>query len=128
LAGHFSHDYAVAAGFAIIGVATVFGLVGSLWFEPAPWNAVGPATLYAAGMSLAIPNLSLIALDCIPHRRGLASAIQSFTQMAFGGVVAGVIVPLVADRLWTFALGALALGALAFVLWWLARRQPAPAP
>ena len=127
LAGHFSHDFAAAVGFCIIGFATLFGLAGSVWFAPSFWNAVGPVMLYAAGMALAIPNLSLIALDCLPHRRGLASAVQSFTQMAFGGIVAGVLVPLVADRLWTFAFGALVLGAMAFGLWWLASRRPTSA-
>ena len=128
LAGHFSHDFAAAVGFAIIGFATFFGLAGSFWFAPGLWNAVGPVMLYAAGMSLAIPNLSLIALDCLPHRRGLASAVQSFMQMAFGGIVAGVLVPLVSDRLWTFALGALALGSASFGLWWFANQRSPGAP
>jgi len=72
--------------------------------------------------------LSLLALDCMPHRRGLASAVQSFMQMAFGGVVAGAIVPIVAERFWAFPLGAMVLGGIAFGLWWFTARQPAPAP
>ena len=128
MAGHFSHDYAAVVGFIIIGVATVFGLAGSLGFEPSLWNAVGPVMFYAAGMALVVPNLSLLALDCMPHRRGLASAVQSFMQMAFGGVVAGAIVPIVAERFWAFPLGAMVLGGIAFGLWWFTARQSAPAP
>jgi MFS transporter, DHA1 family, multidrug resistance protein len=128
LAGHFSHAHAVAVGFSILLTATGLALAGSLVAAPHLWNVVGPVMLYAAGMSLTIPNLSLIALDCMPHRRGLASAIQSFTQMAFGGVVAGVLVPLVSARLWTFALGALVLGASAFGLWRLSARASPDAP
>lgn len=128
LAGHFSHAHAVAVGFGILLTATGLGLAGALVLEPHLWSVVAPVMLYAAGMSLTIPNLSLIALDCMPHRRGLASAIQSFTQMAFGGIVAGALVPLVSDRLWTFALGAIVLGASAFGLWRLSARPAAGAP
>lgn len=117
LAGHFTHAQAVNVGFAVILIATVLGLASALWLAPHLWNTVGPIMLYAMGMALTIPNLSLIALDCMPRQRGLASAIQSFTQMTFGGIVAGVLVPLVADHLWTFALGALTLGGLASGLW-----------
>jgi DHA1 family bicyclomycin/chloramphenicol resistance-like MFS transporter len=128
LAGHFSHAHAVKVGFGFIVTATVFGLAGALWLTPRLWSTVGPVMLYAAGMALTIPNLSLIALDCMPQRRGLASAIQSFTQMTFGGIVAGVIVPLVADRLWTFALADLVLGGIAFGFWTLSDRRGPNAP
>lgn len=117
LAGHLSHAHAVKIGFAIILSATTLGLAAALLFAPRLWNIVGPLMLYAAGMSLTIPNLSLIALDCMPHRRGLASAIQSFLQMMFGGLVAGVMVPLVSDHVWTFPFGALLLGGSAVGLW-----------
>jgi DHA1 family bicyclomycin/chloramphenicol resistance-like MFS transporter len=132
IAGHRSHEEAVQIGLAVMLLAAATALVTSLGFAPHLWNAVGPVMLYAAGMSLTIPNLSLIALDCMPQRRGLASAIQSFTQMAFGGVVAGAFVPLVSDHLWSFALGALGLSGASFALWsayrWRARTARVGAP
>ncbi|HEY8555023.1 MAG TPA: hypothetical protein VIL43_10840 [Burkholderiales bacterium] len=104
-------------GFVIMLTAVAADLASALVLAPALWNTVGPVALYAAGMSLTLPNLSLIALDCMPRRRGLASAVQAFLQMTLGGVVAGVLVPLLAPRLWTLAAGSLALVGAARLLW-----------
>lgn len=117
MAGRYTHAYAANLGFAVMLTAAALGFVTALWLAPRGWNTIGPIVIYAAGMSLALPNLSLIALDCLPNRRGLASAVQSFVQMAAGGIVAGVLVPLVSGRLWTLATGRLLLALLAGILW-----------
>lgn len=128
LAGRYSHEHAVKVGFTIMLTAAGLDLVTAIWLTPHLWNTVGPVMIYAAGMALTLPNLSLIALDCLPRRRGLASGVQGFLQMALGGVVAGVLVPFLAPRLWTLAAGSLALSGLAFGLWLAyTRRGPAPA-
>jgi len=127
LAGRYSHEYAVKVGFVIMLAAVAADLASALILAPALWNTVGPVAVYAAGMSLTLPNLSLIALDCMPKRRGLASAVQAFLQMALGGVVAGALVPLLAPRLWTLAAGSLALVGAALALWFAYCGAGAPA-
>lgn len=117
LAGRYTHAYAANLGFAIMLTGAALGMFSSLWFAPRGWNTIGPIMVYAAGMSLTLPNLSLIALDCLPNRRGLASAVQSFVQMAAGGVVAGALVPVLSAQLWTLAAGRLLLALLAAGLW-----------
>lgn len=117
LAGHCSHAHAVTVGFALMLGAAGADLLTSVWLAPRLWNTVGPVAVYGAGMALALPNLSLIALDCLPHRRGLASAVQGFLQMALGGAVAGVLVPFLAPRLWTLGAGSLVLSGLGFAFW-----------
>ncbi len=44
-----------------------------------PW-AVLPIFVYMLGMSLALPSLTITALDCFPKQRGLAASCQSFIQ------------------------------------------------
>lgn len=128
LAGHRSHAHAVNLGFAVMLGAACMGIASAVWLTPDDWNTVGPVMLYAAGMTLTLPNLTLIALDCLPNRRGLASAVQSFTQMAFAGIVAGALVPLLSPKLWWLAAGAFGLALAAFTLWWIYLRNPGPQP
>ena len=47
------------------------------------------------GMALAMPILSLAALDRHPKIRGTAASGQAFVQMALSTISAGAIVPLV---------------------------------
>lgn len=117
LAGRYSHAQAANFGFAAMLGGAALDLATALALAPNAWNTIGPIVLYAAGMSLALPNLSLIGLECLPRRRGLASAVQGFLQMALGGVVAGALAPLLAPRLPLLASGTLLLSALGFLFW-----------
>jgi DHA1 family bicyclomycin/chloramphenicol resistance-like MFS transporter len=60
-------------------------------------------------MSLAMPCLTLLALDPFPRQRGLAASCQMFLQAGSNGLVAGVIAP----ALWASTLSlAFGMGAL----------------
>jgi DHA1 family bicyclomycin/chloramphenicol resistance-like MFS transporter len=87
-----------------------------------------PGAIYASGMALAMPNLTLMALDIFPTHRGTASAVQGFSQTTFNAAVAGLLAPLLSLQLPWMAAGMLAMCFTGFVLWRLARRahrQPA---
>jgi DHA1 family bicyclomycin/chloramphenicol resistance-like MFS transporter len=60
-------------------------------------------------MSLAMPSLTLLALDLFPHNRGLAASLQGGQQSLFSGITAGVLSPLLAGSALRLGLGALAL-------------------
>lgn len=63
-----------------------------------PTNAVyniAPVALFNVGMALAMPILSLAALDRHPKIRGTAASGQAFIQMLLSTVSAGLVVPLV---------------------------------
>ncbi|MDO9281210.1 MAG: multidrug effflux MFS transporter [Methylotenera sp.] len=63
-----------------------------------PTNAIYnivPVALFNIGMALAMPILSLAALDRHPKIRGTAASGQAFIQMLLSTVSAGLIVPLV---------------------------------
>jgi len=53
-----------------------------------------PVALFNIGMALAMPILSLVALDRFPKIRGTAASGQVFIQMMLSTVSAGIIVPL----------------------------------
>jgi DHA1 family bicyclomycin/chloramphenicol resistance-like MFS transporter len=67
-------------------------------------------------MSLAMPCLTLLALDPFPEQRGLAASCQTFLQSSFNTVAAGLLAPALWGSTLTLALGMgglMLLGALA---------------
>lgn len=78
-----------------------------------------PVALFNIGMALAMPILSLAALDRHPRIRGTAASGQAFIQMLLSTVSAGLIVPLV----W-YAPSGLALAMAGYLVFgWIMIRQ-----
>ena len=73
-----------------------------------PWSVL-PLALYGIGTSLAMPCLTLMALDLFPERRGLAASCQSFVQSSGNAVVTAILAPLLWGSAFTLSLGMLAL-------------------
>lgn len=122
IAGRYTHAQAVKAGFGIMLCAGTINLSANLLFAPSVVTVVLPATLYASGMSLAMPNLTLLAIDLMPRNRGLASALQGFVHTIMAAAVAGLLAPLVAAHTALFAVGSLSLCLGGFLCWRLAQR------
>jgi DHA1 family bicyclomycin/chloramphenicol resistance-like MFS transporter len=79
----------IRSGYTIMAVAAVMNVSYNALFEAAvPW-AVLPLMIYAFGMALTTPAITVIALDLFPENRGLASSLQSFVQMLVFAVVSG---------------------------------------
>lgn len=119
--GRVAHRWAahatVNAAFAVMAVAALVNLLQANWLAPAPWNVVGPLVLYAFGAALAMPGVTVMALDCFPSRRGMASAMQGFVQVVTMAVVSGLVMPLVVASIADFALGQVVLFAVALLFW-----------
>lgn len=117
-AGRFSPVRTVATGYAIMFAAAAFNLAYSAAAEPAlPWSVL-PVMVYTTGMALAMPSITLIALELFPRNRGMTSSLQGFFHSLLSGVSAGLISPLVSHSDLTLALGMtglLTLGALAWL-------------
>jgi DHA1 family bicyclomycin/chloramphenicol resistance-like MFS transporter len=56
-------------------------------------------------MSLAMPCLTILALDPFPAQRGLAASCQTFFQSGFNGLTAALIVPAIWGSTLTLAFG-----------------------
>jgi len=122
LAGRLSHAHAVDLGYGLMLAAALSNLLLAFTVEPSTFTVIAPAALYASGMALAMPNLSLLALDLFPTHRGTSSAVQAFGQTTFNAGVAGLLAPFLSTQLAWMAIGMLALCLTGFVLWRLARR------
>ena len=124
-AGRLTHAQAVNAGFGIMLAAGIINLSLAALFAHTALTIIVPVMFYAMGMSLAMPNLSLLAFEVFPYNRGLASALQGFTQAGFNALVAGLFAPLLSHRVEFLASGMVALNLLGLGMWLLWRRQQA---
>lgn len=125
LASRFAPMTTVSIGIGFVALAVIFNVAQSFWFAHPPfevgewrvWWTVSPIMFYAMGMATAMPSLNLMGLDYIPAQRGLASALQGFTQMMLAGIVSGFAVAHLAQNLLWLAWGMAALWFLAALIW-----------
>lgn len=110
----------VQTALAIMFAASLINLLQAAFLPVAAFNVIAPLPLYSFGVALAMPNVTVMALDCFPRNKGMASSMQGFIQMVFNGIVAGAFVPLVAPAIFNFAVGMGLLVGAAFLMWWLA--------
>ena len=111
LAGKRTPEQTVALAYQVMFAAAALNVLLCLTIQPSvPWSVV-PIMAYNFGMALAMPTISLLALDLFPTLRGLVSSAQAFIQTALGVVSAGLVAPL----LYHWPLG-LALGMAAYML------------
>ncbi len=108
LAGRIAHAWSgrriMLTAFGVLGAAALANLGAALWIEPNAFSVVPPLVLYAFGVALMMPKVTVMALDCFPAHRGTAAAVQGFMQMGFNALIAGALMPLVAPSLMWLAL------------------------
>ena len=120
MAGRWSPPRTIGVGFTIMIAAALFNLSVAALMAPGVPQSVLPIALYTLGMALAMPSLTLIALDRFPARRGLAASCQSFLQVGINSLTAGVFAPVLWYSPLTLAAGMagfVGLGGLAFASW-----------
>jgi DHA1 family bicyclomycin/chloramphenicol resistance-like MFS transporter len=110
-AGVYSSQQVLKVAYAWMGAMVLLNLVVCLNLAVSPFYNILPVALFNVGMALAMPILSLAALDRHAKIRGTAASGQAFVQMLLSTVSAGLIVPLV----WVEPLG-LALAMAAYLL------------
>jgi DHA1 family bicyclomycin/chloramphenicol resistance-like MFS transporter len=117
LAGKVSTRKTVKLAYAIMFAAAVCNLGYSAFAEPAlPWS-VAPVMIYTAGMALAMPSLTLLALDLFPRNRGLTASLIGFSHSLVSGIAAGVVSPLLSRSDFTLALGMTAFVLTGCICW-----------
>ncbi len=94
-AGQYSAKKILNTAYGWMGFIVLLN-VAICYFLPAkPIYNILPVALFNIGMALAMPILSIAALDRHPKIRGTAASGQAFVQMLLSTVSAGIIVPLV---------------------------------
>jgi DHA1 family bicyclomycin/chloramphenicol resistance-like MFS transporter len=94
-----------------MGLIASLNVVFCAFFETNLFINIAFVALYNIGMSLAMPVLSIAALDRFEKIRGTASSGQAFIQMILSTVSAGLVVPF----LWFSPFG-LSLGMLGYFI------------
>jgi MFS transporter, DHA1 family, multidrug resistance protein len=107
----------VTAGLIVMGAAVALNLFQALWLPVQGLTAIAPVPLYSLGLALCMPNLTVLALDCYPRQRGMASAMQTFLQLVANGLVAALLVAKLARSLPGLAGGMAGLYLVAVLLW-----------
>jgi len=105
LAGKLAQSRTIALGYALMIAAAVVNLGLNLALPPGlPWSVL-PLFGYTTGMALAMPSLTLLALDPFPAQRGLAASCQTFFQSGFNSLSAALIAPALWGSTLNLALG-----------------------
>lgn len=94
-AGKYSRGKVVRMAYAWMTITVALNLAICFSLPPGRVYNILPIALFNIGMALAMPVLSLTALDRFPKIRGTAASGQAFIQMLLSTVSAGLIVPLV---------------------------------
>jgi MFS transporter, DHA1 family, multidrug resistance protein len=119
LAGRLVPRNTVNTGYAVILVAVVFNLVYSAFAPTAlPWSVL-PIMIYTVGMALAMPSLTLLALELFPDNRGLSASLLGFEHSLVAALVAGGLAPLLSHSAFALACGMALLATLGWASWML---------
>ena len=121
VAGKMCAKKVVKLAYVWMGFIALINLLVCFYLPISPIYNILPIALFNIGMALAMPVLSLAALDRHPKIRGTAASGQAFMQMLLSTVSAGLIVPL----LWVSPTG-LAIGMAGYIAFgWLMIRKSA---
>ena len=120
-AGRYSRQQAVKFAYAWMSSVVALNVLSCICLTGAINQVVyliAPIALFNIGMALAMPVLSIAALDRHPRIRGTAASGQAFIQMLLSTVSAGLVVPFV----WNHPIGlASAMASYCLVGWWAIR-------
>ncbi len=117
LAGRIKRHHQIRHGFLIMVLVSIANVVLNLAFTPQAWWALIPLGLYAFGWALMVPVVTLMVLDLMPDRPGMASSFQACIGSLANGLVAGVIAPLVMHSTIALAVSSLLMMSIGVLAW-----------
>ena len=117
LAGRIAPKRQIRHGFVIMFVVGIANVALNTVLEPHPAWALLPIAIFSFGWALMVPVVTLLVLDLVPERRGMASSLQAFVGSTANGVVAGVISPLVMHSALGLATASLLMMCIGLTSW-----------
>jgi DHA1 family bicyclomycin/chloramphenicol resistance-like MFS transporter len=121
LSGRLAHRWhaerTVTLALTLMTLGAVLNAAQALTLSPLVVTSIIPLVFYTTGIGIAMPAMTVLSLDCFPHNRGAASAVQGFIQMMGNALIASLAVPLLGHRPDWLALGQLSLVVIALILW-----------
>ena len=121
LSGYLSHRWhaerTVTLALTLMTVGTVLNATQALSLSPMVVTIIIPLVFYTTGIGIAMPAMTVMSLDCFPHNRGAASAVQGFVQMMANALIASLAVPMLDQHPAWLALGQVSLVVITLLLW-----------
>ncbi len=117
LAGRIAPKRQIRHGFVIMFVVGIANVALNTVLAPHPAWALLPIAIFSFGWALMVPVVTLLVLDLVPERRGMASSLQAFVGSTANGVVAGVISPLVMHSALGLATASLLMMCIGLTSW-----------
>jgi MFS transporter, DHA1 family, multidrug resistance protein len=117
LAGRLPPQRQIRRGFRIMATVSVANVLLNLWLPPSPIWAIPILALFAFGWALMVPVVTLLLLDRVPERRGMASSLQACLGSVANALVAGVIAPLVMHSTVALAIASILMLGLGLASW-----------
>jgi MFS transporter, DHA1 family, multidrug resistance protein len=117
MAGNVKEKHQIKHGFVIMIVVSLLNVALNLMFEAHAWWAIPLLSAYAFGWALMVPVVTLMVLDLVPERRGMASSFQACIGSLANALVAGVIAPLVMHSTVALAVTSLLMMSVGAVAW-----------
>ncbi|WP_233886909.1 multidrug effflux MFS transporter [Paraburkholderia flagellata] len=122
-AGHGSAVRNVLVGHLVMLVAGVINIsLNAMHASPLPWALVA-LPVFSLGMMMTQPFLQVLALDCFPERRGLASSCYVTVQQFGNFLSSALLVPLLLGSTLYMALGMAVLQCIGLVMFCVAKRH-----
>lgn len=123
LAGKMSPQRQIMRGFRIMFAVSVANIALNLFVPLSAFWALPMVGLFAFGWAMMVPVVTLLVLDQVPERRGMASSLQACIGSAANGLVAGVLVPLVMHSTVALAVTSATLMLVGLASWYGVRRS-----
>ncbi|HEU4460580.1 MAG TPA: multidrug effflux MFS transporter [Methylibium sp.] len=117
LAGQLPPERQIRRGFRVMVPVSLANVVANAIWPAEAWWALPLLGLFSFGWALMVPVVTLMVLDLVPERRGMASSMQSFIASAANAFVAGLIAPLVMHSTLALALASAAMMCVGLVAW-----------
>jgi DHA1 family bicyclomycin/chloramphenicol resistance-like MFS transporter len=117
LAGRLNAPATVMIAYVFMAAAALFGVAYHAQHPASLPVSVLPIFVYTVGLGIAMPSITVLVLDLMPERRGLASSMIGFTQSGFSAVLAGLVSHQVYESAFTLALCALFMVTLGLACW-----------
>ncbi len=128
LAGKLPPMRQIRRGFRIMLTVSLVNVAANAIWPAQAWWALPLIGLFSLGWALMVPVVTLMVLDLVPERRGMASSFQSAIAAAANALVAGLLAPLVMHSTLALAIASLGLMGIGLVAWlWVKPRLQANA-
>ena len=105
------HGYTIMVAISLVNIAA-----NALFAAHAAWSIL-PIAVYSFGWALMTPVVTLMLLDVVPQRRGMASSLQAVIGSISNGIVAGALAPLVMHSALALAIASAGLMSIGLAAW-----------